>query len=305
MHDLQRHKVPKILTLILVLTLILSLGGFTGVPTEPSDQIVPNAGAGDGEMVDVIQNGGFEERPTDPGNGVATNWEAFSNGQAHFGWYDETWPEAVKKGEHAQLLEIFEVEANVLDRFLGIYQTVNVIPNSTYNLQLYALMRSEAPKPLRNQNEYEMHWGVDYSGQSNYENVTEWVIMPLTEQLRIGSQGTDFSDQEPLFYEKIEGTINTGDSSQITLFIRGLKKFPNGTEILYDIDQVSLVGPVAATPASTSVASATPTEQEMPETGFVVPTNLSTGSLVLGSLIIVVLGAGATASLLKTRNKYQ
>ncbi len=311
------------ISLLLVLSALLNVG-FSTRPTHQQNQAVDLSlpetsdsqqhkafflGAGDDgdeeesdsnedttEPVDVIRNGGFEERDSDPMNGAALEWTAYGNGQAHIGWYDETWPEAVKSGEHAQLMEIFQVEGNILDRVVAVHQTVNVVPNSAYDLTIHAIMRSDAPEPLRNQDEYEMNWGIDPSGQGNYDNVETWNHMPLTEQLRVGSHG-DIPDNQPLFYEVITGTVNTGSSSSLTLFIRGVKKFPNGTEVNFDIDDVSLVGPKGPV-----VIIRPESDNNLPNTGVNLPPNLSIGALVLGGLVIVLLGGAATANLLLHRD---
>lgn len=270
---------------------VLYLGAGDGGDEENSDD---NEDAT--EPVDVIRNGGFEERDSDPMNGAALEWKVYGNGQAHIGWYDETWPEAIKSGDHAQLMEIFQVEGDFLDRVVAVHQTVNVVPNSTYDLTIHALMRSDAPEPLRNQDEYEMNWGVDLSGQGNYDNIETWNLMPLTEQLRIGSNG-DIPDNAPLFYEVITGTVSTGSGNRLTLFIRGVKKFPNGTEVNFDVDEVSLVGPTGPV-----VIIRPESDSNLPDTGVTLPQNLSIGALILGGLVIVLLGGAATANLLLHRD---
>lgn len=176
-------------------------------------------------QANIIRNGDFE-LPF-PKDGVAPEWTAFDNGRAHFGWYEELWPEAVHRGRRAQLMEIFEMEANVLERVMAIQQTVTVLPNSTYSLTMYTIMRSSADAYVRDRFEVEMHWGVDPLGEGNYENVTEWVPMYLDEQVRLGSTAP-YPDDIPLVYERITGTIRSGaDTRAITLFIRGMKKFSN------------------------------------------------------------------------------
>jgi hypothetical protein len=146
-----------------------------------------------------------------------------------------------------------------------------------------------------------MHWGVDYSGEGDYDNVTEWNLMPLTEQYRLGSSGT-YPEDVPLHYEMVTGTIQTGDNHQITLFIRGLKKFPTGTEVNFNIDDVSLVGA-----ASASVPTATPTLQpgstpEMPTSGAITSGNTSVGAVLLGGLVLIVLGSTAAFNLFRKRS---
>ena len=257
------------------------------------------------EPVDVIVNGDFE-LPWEDREDVAPEWEAYTNGQAHVGWYEETWPEAVHTGEQAQLMEIFEVDPNVQSRVIAIYQTVDVAPDSTYDLELFAILRSMVQPGDRNKDEFAMHWGVDYAGEGEYENVEEWVFMPLEEQSRLGSTG-EYPDDIPLFYERITGTIETGESDKITLFIRGLKKFATPPEVNFDVDDVSLVGPppgpiVIITPEAPAEDD-TAAEEMMPDTGAALPEQFSAGALALGGLVIVVLGVGAAAGLLLTRKE--
>jgi len=338
MNKLNPRPCKRPLTLILVLLVLSALvvSGFTSGPTldqqtgwqlPPSEgpgagsSGLPNTGAGDDEggngdedgaeptePVDVITNGKFE-KPWEDNDGVAPDWEGFSNGQAHIGWYEELWPEAVRTGERAQLMEIFEVEPNILDRVVAIYQTVNVAPNATYELTINAILRSQVQPGDRNKNEFEMAWGIDYSGTGDYESVEEWFIIPLEEQFRLGSNG-EFPDDVPLFYETIVEPVETRDGSNISLFIRGLKKFPTGAEVNFNVDDVSLIGPppgviVVITPEPDSPQPDTPAPEAetMPETGLTLSKNVSPGALVLGSLVLVVLGATATANLLKDRKE--
>lgn len=327
-------KVRKLLTVLILTLLGLSafvISGFTvaSVDTQTNLDLPPNegpvvgdinalpetGGGDDGqsaangaapEPVDVIKNGNFENPFEPDGGGVAPDWEPFSNGQAQFGWYEESWPEAVYKGEQAQLMEIFLVEANVLDRVIAIHQTVNVASNATYSLTIHALMRSQVQAADRNNHEFEMHWGVDFSGEGNYDNVKEWTLMPLEEQFRLGSTGK-FPEDVPLFYELITGTISTGESTRISLFIRGLKKFSTGAEVNFDVDDVSLVGPppgtiVVITPEAPA-ASPPQEEAKLPTSGAILPKNISIGALLLGGLVLVVLGTGAAANLLQHRKE--
>jgi hypothetical protein len=301
-----RPKTNKLLVTMAITLLILlafGLSGFSISTMTPSGEVYlagPNLGDETPEQVNVIQNGGFEEwEDEDVHEGIARYWEGYTNGKAIFGFYNETWPEAVLNGEHAQLMEINHVEANVLDRYIAIYQTVGVQPNSEYNLTLYAIMRSMAPAADRNNNEFEMHWGVDPSGEGNFDNVQEWHYMPLTEQFRLGSTG-EFPEDVPLFYERITGTVATGDSNRISLFIRGWKKFPTGTEVNFDVDDVSLLGPSAGAPVPKPPVEATP---EMPSSGAVLRHNISVGAVALAGLVLIVLGTTAAASLLRNRKE--
>lgn len=331
-------KTGKILTSLLLTLFIFTafvISGFTvaSFDDQTDYKLPPNQGPVSFRLTNVIKNGDFEKNPR---SSIATYWEPYNNGQAQYGWYAEKWVEAVHSGKFSQLLEIAYVEG-VPDRVIAIYQTVDVVPNASYTLTIHALMRSSAPDPLRNQDDYAMHWGVDYRGKGTYLNVKDWVTMPLSEQLRIGSNGPA-NDNRHLFYERITGTIFTTDTNRITLFIRGVKINPTGTEINFNVDDVSLIGPdpasrvsqsqtdaaPAATPAAApdteeSVAPANadsaapvdedttaPTSEEpagnqdsLPNAGAILPKSISTGALILGGLVLVVLGASAAISLLQ------
>ena len=126
-------------------------------PGLPPAALPPAQGPGE---VDVIRNGGFEGEFVR--EGVGEEWAPYTNGQAFVGWYDEQWPEAVFAGEHAQLMEINEVDGNVNDSIIAIFQTVDVVPNSVYNLTIHAIMRTDAIETERNEFEYENH-GKNFS----------------------------------------------------------------------------------------------------------------------------------------------
>jgi hypothetical protein len=225
-------------------------------------------------LTNAIRNGDFEQNPT---SSIATHWQSYSNGQAHFGWYDEQWAEAVHSGQHSQLMEIFLVGGYVPDRVIAIHQTVDVIPNSVYNLTFFAQMRTDAPIELRNEGQYGMDWGVDYSGQGKYHLVQNWQPMSMTEQLRIGSNTVSSDESGQLFFQQITGTIFTGNSRKLTLFIRGLKLEPTGTEVNFNVDDVTLIGPYPPPPTPTPTPTATPT---FPPTATPSPTLAPTATLV-------------------------
>lgn len=253
-----------------------------------------------GELVDVIKNGGFESWGE---GGIALEWEGYRNGQAWASWYQESWPEAVFRGEYAQLMEIFQVEPNVQDRVVAIYQTVPVMPNATYVLTFYALMRSQAQAADRNIFEHEMAWGVDFGGDADYQAVETWNTLSLNEQFRLGSTG-EFPEDIPLQYQLITGTIQTGDSNQITFYIRGLKKFSTGTEVNFDVDDVALVGPAPGIIVRPTIVSPQPTPGvSLPVSGATATGNTSLGVLILGGLVLGALGVGAVTGLRHKRRE--
>ncbi|MEW5957153.1 MAG: hypothetical protein AB1801_05495 [Chloroflexota bacterium] len=296
-------------TLALLMLAALAISGFTiaGVQSAAGQEFIP-LGA---RLTNVIQNGDFEHNPR---SGIATYWEPYSNGQAHFGWYMEEWPEAVHSGKRSQLMEIFQVEGYAANRVMAIYQTVAVIPNANYKLTIHALLRSDAPEPLRNQGDYAMDWGIDYTGQGKYYKVEQWVTMPLSEQLRLGSAGPP-GEAQHLYFQRITATVFTGNAGKIALFIRGVKVTPSGTEVNFNVDDVSLIGPYPVAPpaaaevipAAAPAADDTEPEQDspppaeegnLPNAGSLLPRALSPGPLVLGGLVLVMLGIGAVKSLL-------
>ena len=319
--SLKTSKLVGTIGLALLLLLALAISGFTvarfsDTANQPNLPQTEPLVAG---LTNVIKNGDFEDNPR---SGIATYWEPYDNGGAHFGWYMEEWWQAVHSGERSQLMEIFQVESFKPDRVMAIYQTVEVIPNANYNLTIHALMRSDAPKEDRNQGEYTMDWGIDYSGEGKYYKVTQWVNMPVVEQLRLGGLGPQ-NDALPLFFERFTSTVHTGSSNKITLFIRAVKLQPTGTEVNYNVDDVSLIGPYpvappppqpgtangsteiipAAASAETAAEDSTPpaSDNNLPHAGTILPRNISGGVLAFGSLILIILGATAASSLLYSR----
>lgn len=259
-------------------------------------------------LSNVIENGDFENFPFD---GVAPPWEPFNTGGAFYGYYKEEWEQAVRTGQRSQLLEINDTFRNVPPEFvIAIHQTLNVQPNAEYRLTIHAQLRSEAPIEDRNQGDYEVSWGIDYRGNGNYFNVLEWHEMEVTEQLRIGPNANHIIlDQEdlPLFFERFSETVHTRDSRRITLFIRGLKIYPTGTEINLNIDDVSLIGPYfppapAVQPASSTEGSADASpaivDDGLPNAGGTLPTNLSRAVLLLSAFVLVVLSTKALSNVL-------
>jgi hypothetical protein len=169
---------------------------------------------------------------------------------------------------------------------------------------MQAILRSSAPPEARNIYEAEMHWGIDPSGAGDYDNVDTWEPMELTEQYRLGSNG-EFPDDVPLFYELITGTVQTEESSEISLFIRGLKKFATNVEVNMDIDNVELIGPDPGTPEIVPVPEADKSAEEedkiLPTTGAILSRPASFGMLILGSLVVIIAGTAAVLGLLGHR----
>jgi hypothetical protein len=218
--------------------------------------------------VNVIVNGGFEDGFVE-GQGVGVGWGRFESGAAMAGWYDDTWTKVVFEGKHAQLLEL--KNATQQDAaFIGILQTVNVVPGANYVLTLHGLIRSDEGSPDVSHGGYKMQYGIDFTGGIDWKSSNiEWVELPWNDQPRQDPTGLNV-------YEMDSATANiTAQGAKLTLFIRGQKKWPDALEGNYDIDGVSLVGAQAsATPAPTltprptvPVSGTATTAPGLPKTG--------------------------------------
>ena len=244
----QSNKFAAITILAVSILLAVVISGLTVHSLNAQSEATPTPSATPTRaypLDNAIKNGSFESFSTgnnNLGNAVADHWLAAHNEGAHFAWYDEQWPEAVHSGQHSQLMEIFRVESFKPERAMTIYQTVDVIPNMDYLLTIHALMRSDGHLAERNQGAYAMQWGIDTQGRGKDYLVENWVQMPLDEQQRLGSNGPQ-DDNTHLYFQAVTHTIRTGNSNKLTLFIRGIKIEPTGTELNFNIDTVSLLGP--------------------------------------------------------------
>lgn len=230
--------------------------------------LVTIVGAVSADSTNVIKNGSFEEEFI---QGVGKYWNTFANGGgASYGYHDDTWDPVVYDGEHSQLLEIHTkgVTGSQLDRYMGIYQVADVVPNQSYLFSMYGLIRSTEGTEHESQWNYRVQVGFDYSGGTDFNAVTNWVEVPWHEYPRL----------KPGKMQSYSQAV-TATSNKLTVFIRVWKKFPTiGQEGNINIDAVSLLGPSQATVA----AKPTPT-----------PTLPATG--VGSALPILGLGLGATA----------
>lgn len=194
----------------------------------------PTAEAEGPQIANVLRNGsfefGFEE------DGVALNWNSFTNGGAVFLFGDEQWPLAILDGAHAQRITV--VEAHQPSRHAGIFQTVAVVPGRTYQLTLNGQIRIREGSDQAGKFSYRMELGIDYSGGDDWEFLPEeaWLELPWDEQF-IDSSNVKFLE----YKTKVVPT-----TERLTIFIRTLNKWPDPGEVQYSLDKLSLVGPVAA-----------------------------------------------------------
>jgi hypothetical protein len=237
----------------------------------------------------LIVNGGFEDGFA-AGQGMGVGWGRFTNGKALAGWYDDTWTKVVFEGKHAQLLELKNAEDG--GRYVGIFQTVGVVPNAQYALTLHGLVRSDEGSPAASNYGYRLQYGIDYKGGSDWQSSDiEWVELLWDDQPR-----EDPTAQNVYRMETYTTTV-TAKTDKLTLFIRGLKKWADGREGNYDVDGVSLVGPQpgvvqpTATPAAaTPAATAAP---GMPQTGNAFAFFENPVLVVASAILLLILAGGA------------
>jgi len=182
-------------------------------------------------MVNVLQNGGFEAGVGK--DGVGLRWKSFTNGGAKYIFALEAWPLAIHKGEVAQRITIYEAQQS--DRYAGIYQRVNVIPDQPYKLTLYGQIRSKAGDIQASQYGYRMQYAIDWHGGGDWKVIPAeaWIELPWDEQLLDGA-GVKFLEYR---------AIITPPHDRLTLFIRAWSKWADPVEAQYTLDTLSLVGP--------------------------------------------------------------
>ena len=195
----------------------------------PTETVTPEI-----EIRNVLRNGSFEEG-FEP-NELGKYWEAFNNGSAAFSFHIDDWPLVVPEGEHAQLIEI--KNAQMPDRYLGIYQTADVIPGEDYAFSMQGLVRTNTGDVEKTSYGYRLEVGFDLSGGQDWEDVEEWIELPWDEQLRI---------QDSFRFDVYSDTL-TAESEELTVFIRAWKKWADSGEGDYDVDDIQLVGPALVTP---------------------------------------------------------
>ena len=189
----------------------------------------------DSNLQNLIVNGGFEEGFQGE-FGVGYGWGGFSNGNAVVGWSADSWDKVVAAGQYAQLIEI--KNATDRDRYAGIYQTVPVVAGQQYRLTIKGLIRSEEGSIEVSDFGYRLQYGIDYNGGASWELMkdADWVEIPWDEQPL--AEPPDGAYRLDVF----ETTI-TARSDQLTLFIRGWKKWLNDGSGIYNLDEINLVGP--------------------------------------------------------------
>jgi hypothetical protein len=187
----------------------------------------------------VLRNGNFEEgfQP----NQLGKYWNSFNNGSGGFSFHIDDWPLVVVEGKYTQLIEI--KNALLPDRYLGIYQTADVVPGKVYDFSIRGLIRTNTGDVQQTKYGYRLQVGFDLTGGQDWEAVKKWVELPWDEQLRI---------QDSFRFDTYTTTI-TAQSDKLTVFIRAWKKWADSGEGDYDVDEIQLVGPALITPAAPAI----------------------------------------------------
>ncbi len=205
----------------------------------PTETVTPIVG-----IANLLRNGGFEEgfKP----NELGKYWEGFNNGSAAFSYHIDDWPLVVPEGEYAQLIEI--KNAQLPDRYLGIYQTADVIPGEVYTFSMQGLVRTNTGDVEKTSYGYRLQVGFDLSGGQDWEEVEDWIELPWDEQLRV---------QDSFRFDEYTTTLSA-ESEKLTVFIRAWKKWADSGEGDYDVDDIQLVGPAPVTAPAIPVTGDAP-----------------------------------------------
>jgi hypothetical protein len=197
----------------------------TAIPDSPATPRNPAS-----RSVNVIVNGGFEDGFFE---GIGVGWERFATGNVQAGWQDDTWDEVVYEGEHAQLLSL--KDAWETDRYVGIFQVIRVVPRTEYVLTLHGLVRSDEGSVTESDYGYRLQYGLDFEGGTDWQSPeVVWVELPWDDQPRTAPPTEGYRR------ETYTATI-TAQTTKVTLFIRGWKKWPGALEGNYNVDGLSLV----------------------------------------------------------------
>lgn len=185
---------------------------------------------------DLVYNGNFESgfNPVSVGH-VGSSWGYFTNGgAANYGFYDDQWTPVVADGKHSQLIEIntkgvFPADT---DRYAGIYQYITGLhPGVTYEFRMKGMLRGAGNEddPYR----FAAQVGHASGYQSDWTKVTNWTEMNLG-PIGVRTEPGAMAEYTMKF---------TATSSDLTLFIRGWKKWAiTNVEMDFNIDSVSLRG---------------------------------------------------------------
>jgi hypothetical protein len=257
------------------------------------------------EMEQLLRNpdfeAGFDEK------GVALEWNAFQSSDVTALYSPESAP-YISSGTQAQRMTL--INALQQDRYAGIYQQVEVVPEHAYTLTLHGQIRSEIGDITKSSYGYRMQYALDESGGSWQDvNSNDWVELPWDETVLYGPEN-----------RLMTYTIQiTPSSEKLTLFVRAWNKWATGGEVQYSVDNFRLTGvkeiikKVAMAPvtdgneAADFDADANPPGGEnandlLPVTGMITPQNLANDGRIWGGLLVLfLLGTGVTYRMYRYR----
>jgi len=258
----------------------------------PSPSATPRNPAS--QSVNLIVNGGFEDGFFE---GIGVGWERFATGNVQAGWQDDTWAEVVYEGEHAQLLSL--KDAWETDRYVGIFQGIRVVPHTEYLLTLHGLVRSDEGSVAESDYGYRLQYGLDFAGGTDWQSPeVAWIDLPWDDQPRTAPPTEGYR-------REIYTATITAQTTKVTLFIRGWKKWSGAQEGNYNVDGLSLVESRLVSvpqPADTPAAVITSTPAPgMPQTGSRM-LSINDNLLVMASvLFLAVLIGGVIWNLSRRR----
>lgn len=241
---------------------------------------------GPGPIEQLLENGDFEDGFDE--TGVALSWNSFKNDAAVVIFAAETAPPFVKSGSTAQRVVV--VQATQGNRYAGLYQAVEVVPNQPYTLTLNGQVRTGLGDIVASSYGYRVQYALDDRGGSNWQAIPDenWVELPWDEQR--------FDAPEPQFLGYTTTITPTSDS--LTLFVRTWNKWADPGEVQYTFDSFSLIGPSAAEVILTAAPSPQAGEQlidnGLPTTGVGdSPGYIYDGRFWGGVLVLALLAGGA------------
>jgi hypothetical protein len=182
----------------------------------------------------VVRNSSFEEGFDD--QGVAQEWIAFSSDDgAVFAWEPDSDPMHVSHGSHSQVMHI--MGPGEPDTFVGIYQTIDVVPGATYTLALHGVIRSSLATEDNESLAFRIQYAIDETGG------TDWKAVQWEDWADPGWNDVQQDAKWPPMDAHVVKFTPQGD--QITLFVRGWSKWPFfRSEAKYYIDGVFIQGPL-------------------------------------------------------------
>ncbi len=190
------------------------------------------------QSMNLMKNGSFEDGFGDDGVGVG--WTSFNNGgEIAYGFRSDDWDPAVFDGAYSQLINMHtaSVGGSQEDRYAGIFQVVNVVPDARYMFSVYGLVRSTEGTEQDSSYNYRVQIGYDYTGGTDPWAVTDWTEMDRWHEYPMDKPGR--------FDSYAHGVTATSD--KLTIFIRVWKKFPTAREsVVINLDAISLLGPAPA-----------------------------------------------------------